>query len=308
MMTSAGNPSELQPALYSISTVAEMTGVNAVTLRAWERRYGLLQPSRTPSGHRLYSDDDVEQIKAILQMLDEGIAISRAARALQSPTTSTVGQASEPWVRYQSQMLLGVSEFNEIILEDTYNEAMSLYPVEIVTRQLLMPLLKQLGERWETEECGIAEEHFFSVFMRNKLGARFHHRNRQNTGPKLVLACLPYEHHEFGLLLLSLSLHARGYQLIMLGANMVLEQLPHIVNRTHSDGIILSGSVSFGRDNLHRALQQLVNDSNVPIFIGGPVTEFYEDAISTAGAISLGDDLLNGVKQLSQYFTTTSTR
>jgi len=307
MMTSAGNQTELQPALYSISTVAEMTGVNAVTLRAWERRYGLLQPRRTPSGHRLYSDDDVEQIKAILQMLDEGIAISRAAKALQSPGTAPVAQAIEPWSRYQSQMLLGISEFNEIILEDTYNEAMSLYPVEIVTRQLLMPLLKQLGERWETEECGIAEEHFFSVFMRNKLGARFHHRNRQNTGPKLVIACLPHEHHEFGLLLLSLSLHARGYQLIMLGADMVLEQLPHVVNRTHSNGIILSSSVSFGRDNLQRALQQLVKSSNVPVFIGGPVTEFYNDAISDAGAISLGDDLLNGIKHLSQFFTTSST-
>ena len=71
-----------QQGLFPIGTVSSVTGVNSVTLRAWERRYGLIKPTRTDSGHRLYSDEDIERIKLILELLDEGIAISRVKEAL----------------------------------------------------------------------------------------------------------------------------------------------------------------------------------------------------------------------------------
>ena len=168
---------EKQPR-YPISTVSKLTGVNSVTLRAWERRYGMLNPERTPTGHRLYSNEDVEQIRQIRRLLDQGMAISQVAVALQSAEQPAEADENDPWSRYRTEMLVATSQFNEAVLEDVYNEAMSLYPVEVVTRQLLLPLLRAFGERWETSECGIAEEHFFSVFMRNKLGARFHQIGR----------------------------------------------------------------------------------------------------------------------------------
>ncbi|MDZ7804529.1 MerR family transcriptional regulator [Thiohalophilus sp.] len=299
----SSNPHDAAPALYAISTVSALTGVNSVTLRAWERRYGLLNPRRTPSGHRLYSDEDVNQIRSICQMLDEGIAISQVARALQSPEHTPTQASREPWQRYISQMLLATSQFDEAVLEDIYNEAMSLYPVEVVTRQLLLPLLREFGQRWETSECGIAEEHFFSVFMRNKLGARFHHRNRQNKGPRLVIACLPSEQHEFGLLLLALSLHARGYQLIMLGANMPLSELPQVAGRTQSEGIILSGSVDIGSNQLQQELSDLSRQcDDIPVFIGGPIATRHSAAIERSQVISLGEDLGAGMHKLSRHF------
>lgn len=299
----SNNAEDTSPGLYAISTVSALTGVNSVTLRAWERRYGLLKPRRTPSGHRLYSEEDVSQIRSICQMLDEGIAISQVARALQTPEHATSQPGNEPWQRYISQMLLATSSFNEAVLEDIYNEAMSLYPVEVVTRQLLLPLLREFGERWEASDCGIAEEHFFSVFMRNKLGARFHHRNRQNTAPRLVIACMPGEQHEFGLLLLALSLHARGYQLIMLGADMPLSQLPQVAARTQSQGIILSGSVDIGSEPLQQELSALTRQCNdIPVFIGGPISTLHSDAIEQSQVIPLGEELGAGMHKLSRYF------
>lgn len=300
-------PEEQFP-LYPISTVSTLTGVNAVTLRAWERRYGLITPKRTAKGHRLYSPEDIERIKIILNLMDDGIAISRIPQLINQHVASLEEgrPQDEPWRGYQLAMLHALSRFDEAVLEDTYNEAMGLYPIDVVTRQLLLPLLRTLGERWQDATGNVAEEHFFSVFMRNKLGARFHHRNRQNTGPRLVAACLPFEQHEFGLLLLSLALHERGYRVILLGADMPIDELDYVVKRTRSDGVILSGSVDFGTTSLHNKIVKLVADVKVPVFIGGQVASKHLETITSTGAIALGDDLSIGIRQLMKYLPTSS--
>ena len=276
--------------LYPIGTVSEITGVNAVTLRAWERRYGLIQPERTPKGHRMYSQTDVDKIQHIVAQLGRGIAISRVAESLYVEPASESAEA-DVWKTYQTRMIEAISQFDENVLDAIYNEAMSLYPVDIVTRQLLMPLLTSLGERWKTTNGSVAEEHFFSVFMRNKLGARFHHRNKRNTGPCLIAACLPGEQHEFGLLLFALAAHARGYRLILLGADLPLEELAHVVSRTRSDGVVLSGSVQLDASMLQERLEELAQVSSIPVFIGGHVAENYRDEIEAAGAVPLPEDL-----------------
>ena len=287
---------EQQQGLFPIGTVSSMTGVNSVTLRAWERRYGLITPTRTESGHRLYSESDVEKIKLILELLDEGIAISRVKEALRiAKKEAEPARTPAHWIRYQEQMLDGVHSFDEAILDAVYNEAMSLYPVDIVTKQLLIPLLEKLGQRWMKINTGVAEEHFFSTFMRNKLGARFHHRNQQNKGPQLIAACLPGEHHEFGLLLFSLTAHARGYRLILLGSDMPLGQLAEVADRSNSDGIVLSGSIETDPLQLHSKLKQLVRDSKVPVWVGGKTSEKHREEIESSGAYSIGHDLIVGL-------------
>ena len=288
--------------LYPISAVSTLTGVNSVTLRAWERRYGLIRPNRTDSGHRLYSEDDIERIKLILQLLDEGIAISKVKDALRivvERETQPRQDLDSPWLAYQQAMLEGVAQFNEKMLEEIYNEAMSLYPVDVVTQKLLLPLLEQLGERWKDSAIGVAEEHFFSVYIRNKLGARFHHRNTRNTGPQVVAACLPGEQHEFGLLLFAFAAHARGYRIILLGANMPLEPLADVVKRTNSQGIVLSGSIDV--DAVEHELQRVCHDSQVPVFVGGTYSSRHRKIIEQTGAIPVGDDLVVGIHTLSKH-------
>jgi len=290
--------------LYPIGTVSEITGVNAVTLRAWERRYGLIQPERTPKGHRIYSQTDVDKIQLILNQLGQGIAISRVTESLTTPTQPDNAEAGI-WERYQVRMIDAIGQFDESVLDAIYNEAMSLYPVDIVTRQLLTPLLIKLGERWLTTEGSVAEEHFFSVFMRNKLGARFHHRNMRNTGPRLIAACLPGEHHEFGLLLFALAAHARGFRLILLGADMPLAELPHVIQRTSSDGIVLSGSILKDTSLFKTELQDLEQSSSMPVFIGGHVVEDHRDVIEATGAIPLPKDLVATLRAISSVLPIT---
>jgi len=285
---------------YPISTVATLTGVNPVTLRAWERRYGLITPTRTGKGHRLYSKVDIERIKEVLRLVEEGIPIGQVRQVLDSgsrqPAEST--DVEQFWREYLERMVAAIERFDEYGLEAVYNEVMSLYPVDVVTRRLLVPLLKVLGERWEDAIGSVAEEHFFGVYMRNKLGARFHHRQGNPQGPKLLAACLPGELHEIGILLFALAAHDRGFQIVLLGADMPLDELPIVVKRAHCDAIVLSGAVEPSEAVLNRQLPKLVRDSGVPVFIGGITARLYQDEISITGARAVGDDLVLGLRDI----------
>ena len=194
------------------------------------------------------------------------------------------------WNEYLQRMVAAIVRFDEQKLDNVYNEAMSLYPVDVITSRLILPLLEALGARWETNEGSIAEEHFFSVFLRNKLGARFHHQNRSNRGPKLIMACLPGEHHEFGILLFALIAHSKGYQVILLGTDLPLGDLKQVAARTDSQAIVLAGSSSLDCEHLFSDIQSLTEAVSIPVLIGGDVSIRCRKNIEDAGAVALTAD------------------
>jgi len=291
------------PELYPIRTIATLTGVNPITLRAWERRYGLITPTRTESGHRLYSRADIDTIHRVVALLDKGIAIGQVRHALAQPgsaaTARPSAEQSAPWDDYRARLITAISQFDEERLETIYNEVHSIYPADLVTRKVLLPLLEELGTRWESTEGSVAEEHFFGVYLRNKLGARFHHRHRHSTGPRLLAACLPGEQHEVGLLLFALAANDAGFRLVLLGADMPLAELPHAARRAQCDAIVLSGSVEPSPQLLTQALPVLAGQVDIPVFVGGLTSVRHRDAIEAAGAHALGTDLNSGIKRIS---------
>lgn len=287
--------------LFPIRTVASLTGVNAITLRAWERRYGLIRPVRTDSGHRLYTQADIDTIHQVVALLDKGVAISQVRHALAGPAAGRSRVAEDgPWAGFRERMIAAISQFDENRLEDVYNELLSLYPTDLATRKVLLPLLVELGTRWETAEGSVAEEHFFGVYLRNKLGARFHHRPRHNTGPKLLAACLPGEQHEVGLLLFALAAHDHGFRLVLLGADTPLAELPYAARRAQADAIVLSGSIDPRPGLLDAELAKLTADAGLPVFVGGLTAVRHRDAIVTAGAEPLGSDITAGLKRIGE--------
>ena len=294
--------------MLPIRTVANLTGINPVTLRAWERRYNLITPQRTPKGHRLYTEDDVELIRQVLELLDQGISISQVKPLLeQSPgqqAAAPLAEAGEVWKGYQQKMLSAVEKFDENVLDNTYNDALSLYPVDVVNQRLLLPLLRIVGERWKERETGIAEEHFFSVYLRNKLGARIHHLNQRSRGPLIILACLPGEFHEIGLLLFALATVNFGYRVLILGANTPLNQIPHVLEQRPCDGIVLSGASRPSRGLFESDLPQLVEKCTVPVFVGGRTAARHQQKIEACGAICLGESISAGLSSMSQLLKT----
>ena len=290
-----------ETALYPIRTVSDLTDVNAITLRAWERRYGLFEPVRKASGHRLYTQAHIDLITRVVGLLDRGMRIGQIKAQLEAENSEFMTSdqvVNDTWKRYVDRMIAAVIQFNEVGLEGVYGEALALYPIDKVTEKLLMPLLAELGRRWEKDEGSIAEEHFFGFYLRNKLGARFHHRVRAVKGPKLLLSCLPGDRHETGLLLFALTANAAGYQAILLGADMPLDDLPGVANKTGCQAIILSGFLHPGTKLLEQALPALARQSKVPVFLGGHASAQVHDMVKRAGVNVLGTDLNSGIAKL----------
>ena len=285
------------PEQFPIRTVSALTGVSTVTLRAWERRYGLLCPVRTPSGHRLYTHAHVEEVRRVLALVERGIPVSRVRQVLDAHAASD--SEGGPWRNYRDRMAAAVAAFDEQGLDDVYDEALSLHPIERVTRDVVLPLLEQLGERWEKLDGAIAEEHFFATYLRSKLGARLQHRMRYAPGPRIVAACAPGEQHEVGLLLFALEARGAGFRPVLLGADTPLADTATALRRSGSEAVVISSSVDLSAVVLERDLPNLAASVPVPVCVGGSTSVRQRREITAAGAIVLGSDLEDGVRLLA---------
>ncbi len=137
--------------LFPIREVARLTGVNPVTLRAWERRYGLIQPLRTESGHRLYSSTDIETVHRILDWIERGVAVSKVGKLLaRDPQSSELATASRSdteleWRQWQAQLRQAISAFDDRELDRLYGQIFSVYSTTVVFQDILVPLWQQLS-------------------------------------------------------------------------------------------------------------------------------------------------------------------
>jgi MerR family transcriptional regulator, light-induced transcriptional regulator len=289
-----------------IRTVAALTGVKAITLRAWERRYGLIRPVRTPKGQRLYTRRDVELINKVLTLVERGVAIGqmRAALAAEQEPPSAIDLETGTWQVNRRRMELAIARFDEQDLDSAYDAAVSVHSIQRVSELLLVPLLTSLGDRWTKVKGAIAEEHFFAVYLRNKLGARLHHRHLLSDGPKLLTACAPDEYHEVGLLLFALAAHEARMRVVCLGANTPFEEIAIAARRASCHAVVLSSSFAPAPEQLQRELHALVMKVQMPVFFGGTASTLNRDSITAAGAIVLGRDLDFGVQMIRSTLTT----
>ncbi|MBK6741574.1 MAG: MerR family transcriptional regulator [Hydrogenophilales bacterium] len=290
---------------FPIRELVKRTGVNASTLRAWENRHGLIVPARTHSGHRLYSEKDVQRVRRLQELLAQGLSLNEIADVLESgndvqPATATPSTQTN-WQGYFIETLRALEDFSTERLDALYNEACALYPIDTLTQHLLIPVLQHLGTRWDSRESGIAEEHFFSAWLRNKLGARLHHSAGLSKGKSLVLACLPHEHHEIGLLLFALGALHRGFRVVYLGTNVPIRQIVHVVQKAHTAGIVLSGRDIVDPAPLLADIAWLSHASRLPLFVGSHFAVQTHDALIQQGALPLGNHIGNGLNLVESY-------
>jgi DNA-binding transcriptional MerR regulator len=271
-----------------------------VTLRAWERRYGLIKPLRSESGRRMYTAEHITLVQRIQVMLEQGMSIGEVATSLRARPPEKHAQRRDLWWQVRRRMEAAVAQFDESALEALYNESLATHPLDLVTRKLLMPLLAELGARWESAEISVAEEHFFSMYVRNKIGARLHHRAPLTSGLKLLCACAPAEQHELGLMLFALAAHEAGIRSVLLGANAPLEDLPVACSRARCDAIVLSSSFDTSAGSFYEGLASLVRRAEKPVFVGGAGSARHLDEIARAGAVALGADIASGLRRLAK--------
>jgi DNA-binding transcriptional MerR regulator len=201
------------PAGLNIAALAQRTGVAPDTLRKWEQRYNILQPSRTPGGQRRYSERDVQRVEWLRERLDEGYRIGEAA--------SLLGDAVEP-ARSTEDQLRGIlaslesGETAEIGIR--LDQAFALNGVEQTLEELVRPLLETVGNRWASGELTVADEHLVSEAVRSRLGHLLADTGGGVRGVA-VLACAPGERHELGLMMTTIALRRDGWKVFYLGSD-----------------------------------------------------------------------------------------
>lgn len=213
--------------LVRIGELSRRTGVRVDTLRAWERRYDLLQPERSPGGFRLYGREDLERVRAMKALIDSGVSAAEAARLAASGAASAArarpSQSSGDAVTDHAQRLrAAVERFDETEANAILDDALARFTVDAVVGRVLLPLMREIGERWERGEISVAQEHFATGILRGRMLALGRNWGG-GSGPLALLACPPDERHDLGLIAFGLVLRERGWRITFLGGDTPIE-------------------------------------------------------------------------------------
>jgi MerR family transcriptional regulator, light-induced transcriptional regulator len=201
-----------------IGELSKRSGVSPELLRAWERRYGLLEPARTDGGLRLYSAEDVRRVRAMQAQLQSGLSAAEAARLVRSGTGDTTGPADRPALEDAAELRATLDVLDAQGAHLVLDRVLGRYTLETVLLSVVLPYLRDLGERWERGEASVVQEHFASNLLRGRLLALARGWER-GAGPAALLACAPGEQHDLPLIMFGLALRAQGWRVIFLGAD-----------------------------------------------------------------------------------------
>ena len=222
----------IEPGYLRIGELARRTGASPELLRAWERRYGLLRPTRSQGGFRLYTGADEERIRRMKEYLARGVAAAEAARLAADaetprsgtdtttpaiPAPETTATAPPPLQAAADELAGALDRFDEEQTHAVLDRLLAAYRIETILRDLLVPYLHDLGERWAGGEVSVAQEHFASNLLRGRLLGLARGWG-QGHGLAAVLACLPGEQHDLGLIAFGITLYRRGWRIILPGA------------------------------------------------------------------------------------------
>ncbi|MCA9918606.1 MAG: MerR family transcriptional regulator [Anaerolineales bacterium] len=282
------SPSE-NPA-YNLKVVVNETGIKPDTLRAWERRYGLPDPNRTPGGHRLYSDKDIAIIKWLLARQDEGLSISRAVKlwlALEAdgespllvpeyqempvPRRETAVAASSKIDDMRTAWIEACLKFDEPSAERILTQAFALYQPEMVLTQLLQRALSGIGDMWFRDEVSVQQEHFSSALAMRRLNTLLAAAPAPTRHGRVLIGCPPHEDHTFAPLTLTLMLRYRGWELIYLGANVPHSRFVSTVESIKPDLIIMTAQQLFTAAKLFEVAKTVAAENDVMLAFGGRI-------------------------------------
>jgi DNA-binding transcriptional MerR regulator len=261
---------DAQAGFLRIGELAKRTGVSPELLRAWEQRYGLLQPTRTEGGFRLYSAADEARVQRMQSLVSGGLAAAQAARLVLSggePAPPTVSASATTLEDAAANLTASLDRLDEQAANTALDRLFSVYTIETVLQDVLLPYLHRLGERWEAGEVSVAQEHFASNLLRGRLLGLAQGWG-QGQGPGAILACVPGEQHELGLLAFGVALRRRGWRITYLGTNSPIGAVADIVPSLAPTVVVLL-SVTPERFLDHaREIEKLANQ--VQVMIAGP--------------------------------------
>lgn len=282
-----------------IGELSRRTGVRADTLRAWERRYGLLTPERTEGGFRLYGGDDEARVHAMKARIEAGVSAVEAARlavasapAAEAAAHDTAG--SEPLTAWSDALRVALESFDDSGANAVFDEAFSRLTLETVAEGVVLPVMREIGNRWESGEISVAQEHFATGVIRGRLLSVARNWGA-GTGPLALLACPPGESHDLGLISFGVVLHSRGWRITYLGPDTPIDTVSQAVGGLHPDAIVLAALDPAPFESATQELTELASRGRLLIAGAGATPELAQ----RLGAGVLDEDPVGAARQLS---------
>jgi MerR family transcriptional regulator, light-induced transcriptional regulator len=289
---------------FSIKAVAQATGLSVETLRAWERRYEVVQPMRDGSGRRTYSASDVARLRLLRSATELGHTISRLApledHDLAKLVADSGGQARQGPARGQSfvdRALDAAVNSDPNGVEEVLTSAIALLPASEVVHTVISPLVREVGDRWHRGELTIAQEHMVSDIVRRLVISVARGYMRSDTAPRLVLATLSGERHELGILMCSWLAATRRYHTHYLGADCPAAEIARFALEVEARAVLISLVMP---ENIVPALTQLqeltaVLKGRCEVWLGGSAARQL-----LGGQVPMGSLLLPTVQDFEQ--------
>ena len=224
-----------------IGELSRRTGVRPELLRAWEARYGLLEPDRSQGGFRLYGDEDERRVRAMQTSIAGGLSAAEAARVARAQVERPPSAA--PAVPQEAVAALGAAleAFDAARADAVLDRLLATFRSITVIGEVVLPYLREVGRRWERGEITVAQEHFASTVLRGRLLGLARGWD-QGIGPRVVLACPPREAHDLPLICFGLALRDQGWRITHLGADTPVETLIDAVRRLEPALVVLSAA------------------------------------------------------------------
>jgi DNA-binding transcriptional MerR regulator len=269
-----------------IGELSKRSGVSPELLRAWERRYGLLRPVRSAGGLRLYTPADVERVRVMRQHLADGLA---AAEAAALALRAGVGEAATPMAlrpeEVRDDLTDALDRYDEPRAQAILDRLLAVATVDTLLSEVVLPYLHELGERWLRGDASVAQEHFASSVVRGRLLGLARGWGL-GIGPTAVLACLPGEQHDLGLIAFGLALRARGWRIVYLGSDTPIETVEDASRQLDPSLVVLAATSSERVEPVMTQLRALADRHRLAL--GGAAGG--NDSLEASGALTLAGD------------------
>ena len=238
-------------------------------LRAWEQRYDLLRPSRSAGGFRLYSDDDVRRVQRTTDLIASGLSTGEAARQALEADISAAPPVDGLLVEDLARRLReALDAMDAEVAHLAFDRLLASVSIATVLGEVVLPYLRELGDRWATGEVSVAQEHFASNLIRGRLLGLARDWG-SGEGPNVLLACPPGEAHDLGLIVFGIEVARRGWRVTFLGADTPIATIEATALRLRPELVVLGVSDPARALDEATAIRSLA--AVAPVAIGGNV-------------------------------------
>jgi len=254
--------------LLNISALSRQTGVAPDTLRKWEQRYGVLNPTRTSGGQRRYAETDVQRVEWLRDRIRDGWRVGEAARVLDEAGSTALDEPAE----LRDALIASIRDYEPQLVSATLDQAFAVLSLEQALTEVITPALHWAGEAWHGGELSIAQEHAITAKVRAHLG-KLLSDGRGGVHGVAVLACAPGEQHDIGLLMLAVMLRADGWRVEFLGVDTPIDTAIAFADRIGATMLCISAARRESLDLLRTALRSLTPPPTATLVIGGAATD-----------------------------------